>query len=261
MNHHINVSVASLALIYLTATVMHNNISLPYIVVGLSLANEKKTTGRKINASSRVKKSTPKGFGRAESIDDLLRTYPTRLPDQTDNKQPCPCGVEEISYGDCCYPYHMKTKLPESPIRVLQSRYSAFVYRLIGYIIDTTHPTCRDYCDDKISWAKDLNKKGMFDSVEFVSLNITNRTNTNCTNAETISRSEDFVDFQVTLRSKLPTRQDLLSPTSTNGGSKSEIRIQERSQFIFNSSTGGWLYATGVVRSTGSGMDELILNL
>ena len=256
MNRSASVAfLAVFALVYYSTVALPNsNVSFPIMVDGLSLSSEKKSAKNKINTGSTVKRSPSKGFGRRETLDDLLRTYPTRRPEKTNNKQPCPCGVEEINYGDCCYPYHMKMKLPESPKRVLQSRYSAFVYRIIGYIIDTTHPSCRDYREDKISWAKDLNKNGMFDSVDFVSLNITK-----CGDIEKISRYEDFIEFRVILRAQMPTREDLPSSSSSDECG-SDVRIKERSKFILNNTTGGWLYASGVVRSSGNGMDELILN-
>ncbi len=243
------------AFVYITfVTPPNNNDFSRNKVFALSIAKGKKSNGNKINNTG--KRVQPKGFAKTETLDDLLRTFPTRRPDQTNNKQQCPCGVEKVSYGDCCYPYHEKLKLPESPKRVLQSRYSAFVYRLIGYIIDTTHPSCRDYRDDKMSWAKDLNKNGLFESVDFMTLNITK-----CGGIEQLNSSEDYIDFEVTLRAKRTARQqsDLLSTSSSNE-SESVVRIQERSKFIKNNATGSWTYATGVVRSTTNGMEDLILN-
>lgn len=245
------------AFVYITFVALPNNNDFARSkVFALSVANGKKSNGNKINNNTGKRAQQPKGFAKIETFDDLLRTFPTRRPDQTNNEQPCPCGVENVSYRDCCYPYHEKLKFPESPKRVLQSRYSAFVYRLISYIIDTTHPSCRDYRDDKISWAKDLNKNGMFDSVDFMTLNITN-----CGEIEQSNTSDDYIDFEVTLRAKRNARQqsDLLY-TSNSNESESVVRIQERSKFIKNNATGCWTYATGVVRSTTNGMEDLILN-
>ena len=255
MHQNGNVSFAYLlAVVFLTtATLPNSRDFLPYKVIALS--NEKKLSASRNKIS---REQPPKGFGRTDALDDLLRTYPTRRPDHTDNNQPCPCGVGAMSYGDCCYPYHAKMKLPETPKRVLQSRYSAFVYRLIGYIIDTTHPSCRDYRNNKVSWANDLHRKGMFDSVDFVSLNITK-----CDESGYITnlKSEDYIDFQVTLRAKVPPGQEssALSSSSTDE-SLPEVKIQERSKFILNNTTRGWLYASGVVRSTAIGIEEIVLN-
>lgn len=217
------------------------------LVIAFSLTNGKRSNGNKI------KSNVPKGFGKkAKNLDELLQTFPTRRPEQTGNSQACPCGVEDISYGHCCYPYHMKLKLPESPKRVLQSRYSAFVYRMIGYIIDTTHPSCRDYRNDKIAWAKDLHSHGMFDSVEFMSLNITR-----CDEFQRTDSSEEFIDFQVTLHTKEKAQQMV----SFSKFEKSTlIQIQERSKFIKDNLTGSWLYASGVVRTLANGLDDIILN-
>ena len=240
------------AFVYITtyATLLNNTDFSRTNAFALSVAKGKKSNGNKINNTGK-RVQPPKGFAKTETIDDLLRTFPSRRPDQTNHEQPCPCGVGNVSYRNCCYPYHEKLKLPETPKRVLQTRYSAFVYRLIGYIIDTTHPSCRDYRHDKLSWAKLLNKNGMFDSVDFMTLNITN-----CGEMEQqlMNRSEDYIDFEVTLRAKQNTRQ------SSDLGSESLVCIQERSKFIKNNTTGSWTYATGVVRSTTNGMEDLILN-
>ena len=222
-------------------------------VIAFSLINEKKSDG---NSRKSKGKSVPKGFGRkSETLDDLLQTFPTRRPEQTGNNQTCPCGVEEISYGNCCYPYHMKQKLPESPKRVLQSRYSAFVYRLIGYIIDSTHPSSRDYRNDKIAWAKDLHNNGMFDSVKFMKLNITK-----CEEFGRSDRSEEYIDFQVTLRSKEHAQQNQNFDSSSSIEKSASIQIQERSKFIEDNDTGSWLYASGVVRTLENEFDDIILN-
>ena len=210
--------------------------------IALPLSNGKRSSGRNTNSNGN---GATKGFATTETLNDLLLKYGSRRPEHTLNNQPCPCGVEEKSYANCCHPYHVKKKSPESPMRVLQSRYSAFVYRLIGYIIDTTHPSSRDYRNDKISWAKDLNKNGMFDSIEFISLNILK--------CEETGQTDSYIDFQVTLREKNEQQQQ-------QSAEPPPLRIQERSKFIKNNASGSWLYASGVVTTSANGFDNFILN-
>lgn len=50
------------------------------------------------------------------------------------------------------------------------SRYSAFSYRIVDYVMESTHESCRDWRQDKVAWANDLDRSGMFDSFDFVKL-------------------------------------------------------------------------------------------
>jgi SEC-C motif-containing protein len=201
-----------------------------------------KKSGSKKSGSA----TTNKGFGKAPlSLDEILATFKTRLTDSAD-EQPCPCGISGKTYGNCCSPYHQGLARAISPTAVLQSRYSAFFWRNIGYVIESTHPSCRDYREDKVAWAKDLDKKGMFDSFEFVGLTILGD--------EVITGdSEGFVKFQVQLRAnRRTTGSSLLEGQVTT--------IQERSKFIKDETTGVWSYATGDVRSTVEGVEDVVLN-
>ena len=121
------------------------------VVALLSVADAfaaKKKGGKKGVASN------PKGFGaKPPTFDEVIATFKTRMG-QDAVKEKCPCGSGS-SYGDCCSPYHSGAKFPETPSDVLKTRYSAFCYRIIPYIISTTHPVCRDYSENKIKWAKE----------------------------------------------------------------------------------------------------------
>lgn len=55
-----------------------------------------------------------------------------------DRERPCPCGSGN-SYHACCEPFHLG-RLPESALKLMRSRYSAYARRLPEYIISTTHP-------------------------------------------------------------------------------------------------------------------------
>jgi uncharacterized protein YchJ len=75
----------------------------------------------------------------------------------------------------------------------------------------------------------------MFDSYEFVNLNVIDQ--------EESGEEEAFVNFQVILRSN---------------ESGQEMTVAEKSRFIKQG--GKWTYASGDVRSTVQGLDDIILN-
>lgn len=59
----------------------------------------------------------------------------------------CPCKSQK-SYDECCKAFHTKQKLPQTPLELMRSRYSAYVLGLIDYIIETdTYSTQKDYTD------------------------------------------------------------------------------------------------------------------
>jgi SEC-C motif domain protein len=210
---------------------------------------------KKSKSIIRIEK-TPKGFGKRQlNFEDLLETFPNRKPESVED-QPCPCGLDGKNYGDCCFPFHSKSLYPQSPRSVLKSRYSAFVYRLIGYIIDTTHPSSRDYRDDKIAWAQDLNKNGMFDSFQFVGLEILQ--NNDLSKKENIFE-EDYIEFQVTIQAKIQ-RQQSKNPTMLQTIDGQNTTIREKSKFLKDSETGIWSYASGEIRSNVIGIENVVLN-
>ena len=122
--------------------------------------------------------------------------------------------------------------LPDTPRRVLQSRYSAFCWRRIDYIQHTTHETCRDYTEDKIRWARDLNKDGMFDSFSFQELRILDESEVK------EGDEEATVAFEVVLKSRETQEETVVAETST-----------------FRKEGSGWLYSGGAVSSKSLGPD------
>ena len=54
----------------------------------------------------------------------------------------CPCK-SGVSYATCCMPYHYGRAKPASAEQLMRSRYSAYFFRLIDYLVDTTHPDTR----------------------------------------------------------------------------------------------------------------------
>lgn len=54
----------------------------------------------------------------------------------------CPCGSGDI-YHDCCRPFHIGTAQPATAEKLMRSRYSAYFFRLVDYLVSTTHPDKR----------------------------------------------------------------------------------------------------------------------
>jgi len=218
---------------------------------------------------------TTKGFGAPPpKLEDVLATFKSRLPENAGesfmylfcsylvslcnrnsiyqsyypsrslDEQPCACGSGKV-YGDCCGPLHSGEKSCLTMTDVLRSRYTAFSYRNIKYVLDTTHESCRDYREDKVAWAKDLDKGGMFDSFEFVKLQA---------GEEEMSKDDEncgYVEFKVTLRAK----EDKYDTVAGQ-----ETVISERSRFLRNLEDGSWSYASGDVRSDVVGLEDTQLN-
>ena len=86
-----------------------------------------------------------------------------------------------------------------------------------------------------MEWAKDLNKKGMFDSYDFVSLTPAE---------EEVNADEGYISFQVLLREKEDEGK--------------ETTVSEKSKFIKEGDR--WLYASGEVRSEVAGLEDTVLN-
>jgi SEC-C motif-containing protein len=177
--------------------------------------------------------SSGKGFGAKPAaaakptLEEVIMGFETRLP--ADTSVPCAC-CSGIAYADCCRPYHLGVRVPETPTRTLQTRFSAFAYRLPAHLIRTTSPTNRDYREDHVAWARWMNREGMFDGFRFEKLEA---------EPEEAGRNADeaFVAFRATLL-----------PRDGGGAPQSFL---ERSQFLFDAEA-GWLYGQGEVRSDDS---------
>ncbi len=53
----------------------------------------------------------------------------------------CPCGSMQ-PYERCCEPFHKNFQAPTCET-LMRSRYSAFVFGLVDYLYETTHPSQR----------------------------------------------------------------------------------------------------------------------
>ena len=101
------------------------------------------------------------------ALEDVVFNFATRLPVDAEIFY-CPCGSSQ-SFQRCCGPLLLdkENRKCETMTYVLRSRYTAFSYRYIPHIIETTHPSCRDYRTNRVVWAQDLNQSGMFDSFSY----------------------------------------------------------------------------------------------
>jgi hypothetical protein len=111
----------------------------------------------------------------------------------------------------------------------------------------TTHKSCRDYKDDRVGWANDLNRNGMFDSFDFVSLSAGEE------EIDVDDENVGYIEFKVTFRAKGG------GGTINDSVAGQETVISERSTFLRNPD-GSWSYASGDVRSDVAGLEGAMLN-
>lgn len=55
----------------------------------------------------------------------------------------CPCK-SELNYNICCQPFHNGKAKPDTAEQLMRSRYSAYFFRKVEYLVETTHPDTRD---------------------------------------------------------------------------------------------------------------------
>ncbi len=138
----------------------------------------------------------------------------------------CPCGGQGIgdgnAYASCCEPYHRGIKTAESPMRVLQARYSAYAVRLPLYLMQTTASESPEWHADGERWALQLHEEGMFDGYQLLQL-------TTGPVEYGPSGDEAFVDLKVNV---------------VRLGDGNEGVMWERNRFI-KTESGEWLYANG----------------
>ena len=196
------------------------------LVVTSGFAAKKKIGTKQATASSN------KGFGvPPPTLDEVLSRFRTRIPDQDPESHECPCRTSGRTYGECCGPLH-QGKPCQTMTDVLKSRYSAFSWRIIKHIIDTTHVTCKEFREDRVAWAKELNSAGMFDKYDFISLEAGPE-------QPGSNPEEGFIQFNVILRAK----EDTSSLTAGQ-----DMVVTEKSRFV-RDADGRWSYASGDVRT------------
>ena len=55
----------------------------------------------------------------------------------------CPCK-SRFAYADCCMRFHYGKAKPQTAEQLMRSRYSAYFFRLVDYLVETTHPDTRE---------------------------------------------------------------------------------------------------------------------
>ncbi len=53
-----------------------------------------------------------------------------------DSTSPCPCSIDNV-YGECCEPFHKRSKHAPTAEALMRSRYSAYALGEIEYLITT----------------------------------------------------------------------------------------------------------------------------
>lgn len=71
-------------------------------------------------------------------MSDAERETPRRREDG-----PCPCG-SGMGYVTCCMPFHHSKAKPPTAEALMRSRYSAYFFRNVGYLVETKHPDHRE---------------------------------------------------------------------------------------------------------------------
>jgi len=109
--------------------------------------------------------------------------------------------------------------------------------------MDTTHPSCGDYMKDRLKWANNLNREGMFDSYDFLGFEY---------GAEEISddETEGFIEFRVSLRANGTIDPEFFG---------NEITVREKSRFVRGKDL-SWKYASGNVFTDVGGLEDVVLN-
>lgn len=74
-------------------------------------------------------------------MEDEHQSDPEWIPRQREISN-CPCKSWK-EYASCCMPFHYGRAKPETAEQLMRSRYSAYFFRLVDYLVETTHPDKR----------------------------------------------------------------------------------------------------------------------
>jgi len=121
----------------------------------------------------------------------------------------CPCG-SKLKYKKCCDIYHDGVNADDA-LKLMVTRYSAYVAEDTSYIMRTTHPNNPDFKEDRKAWAQEI--ENFCNSTEFLGFEVLDFEE---------SEEEAFVTFKVKLSDGIST---------------------EKSRFLKVS--GKWLYESG----------------
>lgn len=60
----------------------------------------------------------------------------------SEQSQPCPCLSGQL-YQECCAPFHHHQRDADNAEKLMRSRYSAYHFGLVDYLLETLHPSKR----------------------------------------------------------------------------------------------------------------------
>ena len=104
----------------------------------------------------------------------------------------CPCK-SNISYDQCCKPFHEFSAYPEIPEQLMRSRYAAYALKIIDYIIETTDSNGPLFQKDKQQWKVSIEQFCQSTSFQDLTILDTSR----------IDDKQATVTFQASLKSIL----------------------------------------------------------
>ena len=162
--------------------------------------------------SERKAPASTKGFGKQGALNFNRRpSSPTAA---------CACG-SNIPYFECCASVHEGTPAP-NPEALVRARYSAYVYRLPEFLMETTDPHGAEWNSDSRLWKKSL--LAFCDDFEFQGLEVGE--------AQQVSDNEASVHFRAKVCQK---------------GTLNLLVACETSSFSRDATSSTWLYADGQV--------------
>ena len=187
--------------------------------------------GLQFNSAHRVVSSSTRllaGFGAKKVVNEI----PT-----PDGSSPCACG-SGATYSACCEPYHIGKAFPPTPAKTVRSRFSALHYKIVNYMVATTHPSNKEYVAEEQKskrkvWGKDL--KNFSEEYVFEKLIFDNEERDDGAVA-----SGEVLEATVSFTAKLQ-RVGL--------GERPSEDMKEISTFKRSSPTAPWLYASAVVKN------------
>ncbi len=81
----------------------------------------------------------------------------------------CPC-CSGSDYFNCCEPYHIEQKLPQTAEALMRSRYSAYAIPDGEYLMETTHPSKRHLHDE--NEMQEWGKSNQWTALEIISAEV-----------------------------------------------------------------------------------------
>lgn len=78
----------------------------------------------------------------------------TRAPKEP-TRTNCACGSKR-PYSNCCARFHNSGRTAEDPVDLIRARYSAYAYRMPGYIMRTTDKNGPEWKKNQVTWEEEL---------------------------------------------------------------------------------------------------------